>query len=94
MVLLTRGEAKGLMDGDDWGCAKGDQIYEGLKILKKYHPTVRFDYYFQHDQMWVTGFYFDDSLMVMPFAAVNRMSQLGWLENEDYWSHYSFKDMG
>jgi len=65
-----------------------DCIYEGLTILKKYHPHGAVDYSFQHDQMWISGKYAEDYLKIMSNSDAKLMVGLGWIVSEDYWSHF------
>lgn len=85
---MTIDELKMLIENSYDDVESKDSIYEGLTILKKYHPHSGMDYSFAHDQMWVNAYYVDEYLKSMPDEDVKRMVGLGWLVSEDYWSHF------
>ena len=58
---------------------------EGIEILKKYHSKdSKYDYQFEHDQMWFMDF--EPSVTKMTEVEVIKMFELGWFEDEDSWS--------
>jgi len=84
---MTVDEARKIIENTEWDHDCYDEIYEGLTILKKYHKATEFDYSFAHDQLWCC-IIFANSVVLMLDKDIKRMAGLGWIESEDYWSHY------
>ena len=84
---MTLIEARQVIENSqlDYDCY--DEIYEGLTILKKYHKDTEFDYSFAHDQIWCC-INFADSVVLMSDEDITLMGSMGWIESEDYWSHF------
>ena len=87
---MTREEAIKILEESEWKHDSIDRIYEGLTILHKYdrNGDENWSYSFQHDQFWVGAADFDDYVERMSDEDIKRMGELGWMEDEDSWSHF------
>ena len=62
-----------------------NHVFEGIKIIKKYlneHELNRHDFQAEHDQFWC-GDYSADK---MTTEDREKMTRLGWFEDEGAWS--------
>ncbi len=65
-----------------------NQVFEGMKIIKKYARTNDLDthgFEAEHDQFWCMD-YTGDEMSEEDFA---RMEELGWFESEQAWSRFT-----
>jgi hypothetical protein len=85
-MIMDIDEALEIIEKTDRDFDIKNPIYCGLQILVEF-TEGELHMRFEHDQMWAGDFV--ETVKNMRPAAVEKMTELGWFEAEDSWSHYA-----
>lgn len=82
--------ARELLENDVYENEKWDHgcpLTIGLEILNKYRDGTRYDFRFEHDQLYIADF--EDTVKKMTHEDFVTMIKNGWFESEESWSLFS-----
>ena len=80
-------KAREIAKNNDYDKVEGHDLIEGIKILAKYNENEKYNYQFEHDQMWFLDF--EETVAQMTEEEVKKLFGLGWFEDEESWSLFA-----